>query len=64
MNPSSTTSELSNQMIISKKSFVKGTAEVFIETYIDDEFLIHSALLCLLSVLSFWPVIYFLKRQE
>ena len=31
--------------------------ESIIQTYIDDEFLIHSMVLCLISVMSFFPII-------
>lgn len=34
-----------------------------INTYIDDEFLAHSIILCAVSVASFYPVIYFLNKQ-
>ena len=55
---------LSNQVIIEKKSFQNGGLEKVIETYIDDEYLLHSMVLCFLSVLSFWPSIYFLNKQR
>jgi len=38
--------------------------ETIVQTYIDDEYLIHSAGLCLLSMFSFYPVIYFLNKQN
>jgi len=34
-----------------------------IQTYMDDEYLIHSAFLCAVSICSFYPVIYFLNKQ-
>lgn len=49
-------------MIIEKKSFQNGGLEKVIETYIDDEYMVHSMILCLISVLSFYPSIYFLNR--
>lgn len=54
---------LSNTLIITKKQFSKGGLETVIQTYIEDEFLVHSCFLCLLSVVSFYPVIYFLNKQ-
>lgn len=53
---------LSNQIIIEKKSYQHGGLEKVIETYMDDEYLLHSILLCILSVFSFFPAIYFLNK--
>lgn len=56
---------LTNQLIIQKKSYAHGTAvEKFLSTYIEDEFLGYSVILCLISIVSFYPVVYFLNRQE
>ena len=55
-------SVLSNQLIIEKKSYANGGYETIVQTYIDDEFLIHSIALCAISVASFYPVIYFLNK--
>lgn len=45
-------------------SYQHGGLEKVIETYMDDEYLLHSIVLCALSVLSFWPSIYFLNKQR
>lgn len=55
---------LSNQVIIEKMQYQHGGLEKVIETYVDDEYLFHSIILCALSVLSFWPSIYFLNKQR
>ena len=55
---------LSNQVFISKKSYYNGGLEKIIQTYMDDEYLIHSVFLCAISVFSFYPIIYFLNKQE
>ena len=55
---------LKNAVFIERKSFAKGGINTIIQTYIDDEYLIHSAFLCMISVASFYPVIYFLNKQE
>ena len=62
-NPT-TQGALSNQIIIEKKSYQHGGLEKVIETYIDDEYLLQSVLLCALSVFSFIPAIYFLNKQR
>ena len=54
---------LSNQLIITRKSYGKGGIETVVQTYIDDEFLLHSIGLCITSVTSFYPVVYFLNKQ-
>jgi hypothetical protein len=33
------------------------------ETYVDDEFILYSFVLTLISILSFYPIIYLLKKQ-
>ena len=55
---------LTNALFIEKKSYVKGGINTIIQTYIEDEYFIHSAILCSISVLSFYPVIYFLNKQK
>mmetsp|Transcript_5032 Transcript_5032/g.7562 ORF Transcript_5032/g.7562 Transcript_5032/m.7562 type:complete len:93 (-) Transcript_5032:215-493(-) len=54
---------LSNQIIISKKAYNNGGIEKIIETYIEDEYLVESFLLCLVSVASFYPIINLLNKQ-
>ena len=55
---------LTNKVIIQKKSYSNGGLERVIETYIEDEYLVHSMFLCAISVLSFWPSIFFLNKQR
>ena len=59
-----TSSVLANTITITKKSYVNGGIEKIIQTYIDDEYLIHSVILCGISVFSFYPIIYLMKKQE
>ena len=54
---------MANQVIIEKKDYLTGHTEV-ITTYVNDEYLVHSALLCLVSVASFYPVVVFLNKQQ
>mmetsp|Transcript_14725 Transcript_14725/g.25055 ORF Transcript_14725/g.25055 Transcript_14725/m.25055 type:complete len:120 (-) Transcript_14725:786-1145(-) len=54
---------LSNQLIITRKQFNKRHIEQVIHTYIEDEYLIDSAVLMLVSVLSFYPIIYLFNKQ-
>lgn len=35
-----------------------------VETYLEDEHILQSAILCLISVLSFYPTVYFLNQQN
>ena len=53
-------------MIITKQEFGSNgriVEKVVDVTYIHDEYLVQSVLLCFISVLSFYPVICFLSKQ-
>ena len=41
----------------------KDSVGALIQGYIDDEYLIHSTFLCLISVTSFYPILYLLNKQ-
>ena len=50
-------------MYFTSKSYSNNGIETIIQTYIDDEYLIHSIFLCAISVFSFYPTIYLLNQQ-
>lgn len=52
-----------NQLIIEKKQFIPGGLETYLRTYIDDEFLLHSFILAVISTASFLPLLVFLNKQ-
>ena len=49
----------SNQIIIEKHSHGKTT---IIQTYVDDEFILYSFLFQLITVYSFYPIIYLFEK--
>lgn len=52
--------QLSNQVII-ETTGPNGTVKV--STYLEDQYMLESALLCILSVMSFYPTMYFMQTQ-
>jgi hypothetical protein len=50
-------------MFVQNQNYVENV-ETLIQSYIDDEYLIHSMILCLISVMSFFPIIQFLNKQK
>ncbi len=52
---------LTNQVIIQT---IGPNGMVEVSTYLEDQYMFESALLCLLSVMSFYPTIYFLQAQS
>jgi len=57
---------LANHVLVNNQnsSHHNGGFESIIQTYIDDEYLIHSIFLCAISIASFYPIIYFLNKQK
>jgi hypothetical protein len=42
----------------------KNRVEALLQGYIDDEYLVHSVFLCMVSVFSFYPILYLLNKNE